>query len=545
MAIRLDRWTIGAAAVAVILAVPIVAVAVIALFPTENIWPHLAETVLPGYVWTTLLLMAGVMIGTAVIGVGTAWLVTMCQVPGRRVFEWALMLPLAVPTYVVAYVYTDLLEFAGPVQGALRALFGWTTVRDYWFPDIRTLGGAIAVLSLALYPYVYLLARSAFVEQSGGVVEAARTLGASPLAAFWRISLPMARPSIAVGTALVTMETLNDFGTVDYFAVQTLTAGLFNVWFTMNNAGGAAQIAIVMLLFVVLMVGVERFGRRRQRFHGTPARAGQGSTFALTPGRRVLAVCACALPILLGFIIPGLLLLFYSIEFFDESWSNQFPRVAFNTIALSLGAAVTALAVGLFLAYAVRLKGGTVVKGLARFASFGYAIPGAVIAIGVLVPFGAFDNAVDGVMRRTFGISTGLILGGTLFAVLFAYVVRFLALSYGAVEAGLTRVTPSMEMASRTLGMGPARTLWRVNLPLIRASLLTASILVFVDCMKELPATLILRPFNFDTLATYVYQFASDELLEECALGALTIVIAGLVPVILLSRTMNGRTSGH
>ena len=537
-------WTWAAVVVAGVVAIPIVAVLWIALFPTENIWPHLIETVLPGYVLTTLLLMVGVVAGTVTIGVGTAWLVTMYRFPGRQIFAWAMMLPLAVPTYVVAYVYTDVLEFAGPVQGALRSTFGWSTARDYWFPEIRSLGGAIAVMSLALYPYVYLLARSAFIEQSTGTVEAARTLGCSGRRAFWRISLPMARPSIAIGAALVMMETLNDFGTVDYFAVQTLTTGLFNVWFVMNNSGGAAQIAIVMLLFVVALLSIERFGRKGRRFHATTTRVRHASSFEPDRGFALVAFTVCALPVLLGFVIPGAVLLGYSIDFFDESWSNRFPEAALNTVVLALCAAGVAVMVGLFLAYAVRVRGGRLIGLLARFASLGYAIPGAVIAVGVLVPFGAFDNAVDSFLRRNLGVSTGLLLSGTIFAIMFAYVVRFLALSQGTIEAGLTRVTPNMEMAARTLGLGPAKTLIRVNLPLIRASLLTAAILVFVDCMKELPATLILRPFNFDTLATYVYQFASDELLEECALGALAIVVAGIVPVILLSRTM-GRQSAQ
>lgn len=536
-----DPWAAGACAVALLVAVPILAVLWMALFPSENIWPHLAETVLPRYVLTTLALMAGVVCGTVAIGVGAAWLVTMYDFPGRHIFEWAMLLPLAVPTYVVAYVYTDLLEFAGPIQGGLRALFGWTTARDYWFPEIRSLGGAIWVMSLALYPYVYLLARAAFVEQSTGVIEAARTLGSSRLTAFWRVSVPMARPSIAVGAALVLMETLNDFGTVDYFAVQTLTMGLFNVWFTMNNTGGAAQIAIVMLIFVIALVSVERLSRRSQRFHGTTTRQRYKAPYELTGGRAVLATLLCAVPMGLGFLAPSGVLAVYSVQYFGESWSNRFPETALNTVLLACGAAVIAVALGVFLAYAARIGGGRLVRLLGRFASLGYAVPGAVIAVGVLVPFGAFDNAVDAFMRQYLGVSTGLLLSGTVFAIMFAYVVRFLALSYGAADSGLSRVTPNMEMAARTLGHGPAKTLLRVNLPLMRASLLTAGILVFVDCMKELPATLILRPFNFDTLATYVYQFASDEQLEQSALGALTIVAAGLLPVILLSRTMARR----
>ncbi|MDE0797346.1 MAG: iron ABC transporter permease [Alphaproteobacteria bacterium] len=535
---RLDPWTAGAFVITAIVALPILTVLGAAFFPTENIWPHLWETVLPGYIISTLELMTGVAAGTILIGVSAAWLVTACSFPGRRIFKWALVLPLAMPAYVVAYVYTDILEYAGPVQVMLRDVFGWTTSRDYWFPEIRSLGGAIVVMTMTLYPYVYLLARSAFLEQPSGVGEAARTLGCSPWAAFRRVSLPMARPSIVVGVALVLMETLNDFGTVDFFAVQTLTTGMFNVWLVMNNTGGGAQIAVVMLIFVIFLLVAERAARRQRGYHDTSTRPRRPVRFDLRGGRKALAVLLCAIPILIGFVIPAGLLISYAIEFYDVSLNNRFPQAAFNSILLAALAAGVAVLIGLFLAYAVRLRKSTLLRNLARFASLGYAVPGAVLAIGILFPFGAVDNAIDGFMRGAFGISTGLILSGTIVAVLFAYVVRFLALAYGTLEAGLGRVTPHMDDAARTLKHGPAQALIKVNLPIIRGSMMTAAILIFVDCMKELPATLLLRPFNFDTLATYVYQFASDEMLEECALGALTIVAAGVIPVILLTRVM-------
>lgn len=535
---RLDPWAAGAFVITGIVALPVLTVLGAAFFPTENIWPHLWETVLPGYIIATLELMAGVAAGTILIGVSAAWLITMCAFPGRKIFEWALVLPLAMPAYVVAYVYTDILEYAGPVQIMLRDIFGWSTSRDYWFPEIRSLGGAIVVMTMTLYPYVYLLARSAFLEQSSGVGEAARTLGCSPFAAFRRVSLPMARPSIVVGVALVLMETLNDFGTVDFFAVQTLTTGMFNVWLVMNNTGGGAQIAVVMLIFVVFLLVAERMARRRRGYHDTSTRPRRPVRFELRGGRKLLAFLVCATPVLIGFIVPAGLLISYAIEFYDVSLNNRFPQAAFNSILLAALAAGIAVMIGLFLAYAVRLRKSALLRNLARFASLGYAVPGAVLAIGILFPFGAFDNAIDSLMRATFGISSGLILSGTIAAVLFAYVVRFLALAYGTLEAGLGRVTPHMDDAARTLKHGPAQALIKVNLPIIRGSMMTAAILIFVDCMKELPATLLLRPFNFDTLATYVYQFASDELLEECALGALTIVAAGVIPVILLTRVM-------
>jgi len=539
--LRLDPWAACAVVIAVLVALPVVTVVVMAMFPTENIWPHLLDTVLPGYVINTLELMAGVALGTILIGVTAAWLITMCEFPGRRIFEWALVLPLAMPAYVVAYVYTDILEFAGPVQGLLRDLTGWNTGRDYWFPEIRSLGGAITIMTMALYPYVYLLARSAFLEQSSGVGEAARTLGCSAWAAFRRVSLPMARPSIVVGVALVLMETLNDFGTVEFFAVETLTTGMFNVWLVMGNTGGGAQIAVVMLLFVIGLLIAERTARRRRGYHDTSTRPGRALRYKLSTGRRIAAVLVCAAPIVVGFVVPAGLLISYAIEFYDVSMENRFPQAAANSIMLAGLAAGIAAMVGLFLAYAVRMRKSRALTLLARFASLGYAVPGAVLAIGILFPFGLFDNALDRFMRDTFGVSTGLLLSGTIAALLFAYVVRFLALAYGTLEAGLGRVTPHMDDAARTLKHGPAKALIKVNLPIIRGSIMTAAILIFVDSMKELPATLLLRPFNFDTLATYVYQFASDELLEECALGALTIVAAGVIPVILLTRVMGRR----
>ncbi len=530
-------WLLGGGFVAASVSAPLLAIAWIALFPSENIWPHLATTILPRHSWNTLVLMAGNGLGVFLIGTGTAWLVATCEFPGRRTFEWALLLPLAVPAYIVAFVYTDIMEFAGPVQGLLRDLFGWQTKRDYWFPEIRSMGGAIFVMSFVLYPYVYLLARAAFLEQSASVLEASRTLGRSPWRTFLQVAMPLARPAIVVGVALALMETLADFGTVDYFAVNTLTVSVFNVWLGMGNAGGAAQIALVMLAFVVALVTLERIGRKGRRYHNTSSRQVKPPRYELRSIARETATFACALPILLGFVIPSGVLTRHAIVFFDESWNAAFFGFARNSLLLATLAAVTAVAIAVFLAYGRRLTGPTFGV-LSRISLLGYAVPGAVLAIGVLVPFARFDNAVDALMRDWFGVSTGLLLSGTVFILVFAYVVRFLAVGFGAVEASLGKIQPTMDMAARSLGAGTVRTLWRIHLPLIRGSLIAAATIVFVDSMKELPATLILRPFNFDTLATHVYQFASDELLEQSALSALTIVIAGIVPVILLSRAM-------
>jgi len=502
--------------VALLICLPLLAVLWLALTPTENIWPHLFSTVLPGYVSTTALLMLGVAIGTSIIGVATAWCVTHLEFTGRSVFVWALLLPFAVPAYVIAYVYTDLLEFAGPVQTALR------------------------MMVLVLYPYVYLLARSAFTEQSSSLVEAARALGQSQGKSFFAISLPLARPAIAVGVALALMETLNDFGTVDYFSVRTLTAGIYDVWLGMGNLGGGAQIACLLLLFVLLILWVERSSRKKQQqFQPSSSRFKPAERIRLRGWRNALVFLVCFLPFLLGFVIPAAVLVHYAILNFELSWNAEFRRTALNSVMLSSIAAVITVVLGVFLAYSMRVRPNQILHWCTRLASTSYALPGAVLAIGVMVPFTRFDNAIDSFARDHFNISTGLLLSGTVAAIIFAYVVRFIAVAYGSIESSLSKITPSMDMAAKSLGNTPTKMLWKVHIPMMRSGIITAALVVFVDCMKELPATLVLRPFNFDTLATHVYQFASDELIGQSALGALCIVLTGLVPIILLSRSID------
>lgn len=532
------RWLISAIAITAIVALPVFSVAWLALFPDENVWPHLISTTLPRYVGTTLALMAGVSLLTLVIGLATAWAVTMCEFPGRRVFEWALLLPFAVPAYVIAYVYTDILQYAGPVQGALRDWFGWQNAQDYWFPEIRSLWGATLMLGLVLYPYVYLLARAAFLEQSPSLFSVSRSLGHSALSTFFRVVLPIARPAIAVGLSLVLMETLNDFGTVDFFAVQTLTAGLFDTWMNLGNLGGAAQIAMVMLTFVVILVTLERYSRRRQQQYAARDNRAPIHRFTMSRPRQWVCVATCLAPILFGFVVPAAVLARYAIIYIDQSWTSDFLENTLNSLFLSTAAAVTTLVIGLVLAYSRRLHDTRPMQAMMRLSSLGYAMPGAVLAVGVIVPMAAFDNQLDALMRQWFGVSTGLLLSGTTFALIFAYTVRFLAVSAGSLESGLQKITPSMDMAARSLGKSTTATLMQVHLPMLRGTMLTAALVVFVDCMKELPATLILRPFNFDTLATHVYQYASDELLGISALPALIIVLAGIVPIILMSRSI-------
>lgn len=541
----LNGWTIGNLMITAVVTMPVFAVLYMAITPTDDIWAHLSETVLGLYIETTLLLMIGVGLGTLVIGVGTAWLVSMCRFPGKKIFEWALLLPMAMPAYVIAYIYTDILEYSGPLQVVLREAFGWTTKREYWFPEIRSLGGAISMMTLVLYPYVYLLSRAAFLEQSVGVLEASRVLGRGPWRSFFSVALPLARPAIIIGISLVLMETLNDFGTVDFFAVSTFTLGIYDVWLNMNNVGAAAQLASVLLLFVVVLVLSERFARRKKRFHNTTSKYSQLPGYQLRSTAAALAMVACALPVLLGFVVPSAVLGSYSVIFAKDAFNADLLTYAFNSFMLSSLAALIAIAIGIFMAYSVRLNNERVLKISVRLASLGYAVPGSVLAVGVLVTLGAVDNTIDGFMRDSFGISTGLLFSGTIAAVTFGYTVRFLALSFGSVEASLAKVTPSMDGAARSLGQGGFSMLKRVHLPLIRGSVLTASMMVFVDCMKELPLTVILRPFNFHTLATHVHQYASDEQLGEASLAALSIVGFGIVPVILLSLAITRSRPGH
>ena len=541
---QIDFWTSGSLLLAFFIAIPLLSVSILALNPSGDIWHHLLTTVLSRYVMTTIGLMVGVGIGTLLIGTCTAWLVTLCRFPGRRIFEWALLLPLAMPAYVVAYVYTDVLEFAGPVQALLRNIFGWESSRDYWFPEIRSLGGAIFVMTLTLYPYVYLLARVAFVQQSVCILEVSRTLGKTAWQSFFSIALPSARPSLIIGVSLVLMETLNDFGTVDFFAVETLTAGIFDVWLNLNNLSGAAQLAVIALCFVLLLLWAERKSRSNQRFHNTSTKYQALPSYQLKRAKMFGAVILCVLPIGFGFILPSCVLGYYALGFYEESISRDFYSILSNSLVLSSLSAILSVSAGIFLAYGVRLKESTLLKLAARFASIGYAVPGAVLAVGVLIPMGKIDVVIQGYLKNVFGISTGLLFSGTIAAVSYGYLTRFLALSYGTVEASLMRITPNMDGAARTLGLGPMKTLERIHLPLIRGGILAAAILVFVDTMKELPMTIILRPFNFETLATHVHQLASDELLEESALGSLSIVAAGLLPVIYLSRTIREARPG-
>lgn len=522
--------------VALLVAMPVASVLLnILAGGTGDTWRHLASTVLPEYIVSTLWLCLGVGCGVIVVGVATAWLTAMHDFPGRRVFEWAMVLPLAMPAYVLAYVYTDFLQFVGPVQSFLRETFGWRR-GDYWFPEVRSLGGAVAMFVCVLYPYVYLIARTAFIERASGMLEAARTLGVGPWASFFRVSLPLARPAVAAGTALALMETLADYGTVSYFAVPTFTTGIYRAWFSLGDRTAAAQLAAMLLGFVVLLLALEHLSRRRARFHDTTGRNRQMPGRRLAGWRAIAAFFACALPLAAGFLLPAGLLLRLALIDGDTQFGERFLMLSRNSFVLAGLTALCAVALALLLAYSARLSKGVFARGLNRMVGLGYAVPGSVIAVGVLIPVTRLDNWIAAGWESLFGSNPGLVLTGGIAALVYAYLVRFLAIALQTVGASLARVTPSMDDAAKSLGCSPGQTLRRVHAPLLRGGLLTAGLLVFVDVMKELPATLVMRPFNFDTLATQTYTLASDERLSEASTAALAIVLVGLLPLIVLSR---------
>jgi len=539
----LDGWTLTAIGIALALSAPVLIVLAHLATPQIEVWRHLAQTALGGYLVTSLSLLVGVCVSAATIGVATAWLVSMCRFPGRRLFEWALLTPMAAPAYVLAYTYAGLLDVAGPVQGFLRATTG-LSVGQYWFPEIRSLGGAIAMLTLVLYPYVYLLVRAAFLNQSVCALEVARTLGHGPWRSFWYVALPLARPALAGGVALVGMETLNDFGAIQHFAVDAFTTGIYRAWFGLGDPMAAAQLGGLLMLFILGLLLLERGSRGDARYHHTSPRHRALPRFALSPGAAFLAILVCSLPILLGFLLPCGVMLIWAIETAPEVIDQRFWGFARNSLTLSAATAVIAMALALILTYGLRLSRSRLLRSAVRVAVLGYAAPGAVVAIGLLLAFGWADRTLAWFLGL-FGGTPGLIVSGSIAALLYAYVVRFLAVSVNAAEAGLAKVTPALDGAARTLGEGYFGVLRRVHAPILRGSLLAGGLLVFVDTMKELPATMILRPFNFDTLAVRSFQFARDELLREAAAPGLAIVLAGILPVILLARAMDKSRPGH
>jgi len=529
---------IGALFVALVVALPIIAIFYLALTPEKNIWPHLISTVLPGYITTTLGLLFGVGLISFIIGVGSAWIITIYEFPFRSKLEWLLLIPLAMPTYIIAYSYGELFDYSGPIQTYMRSIFNWNNSKDYWFPDLFTLGGAIFVISFVLYPYVYLTARAAFMRQTNSLIEASSTLGCSMLKTFYKIALPMARPAIVVGIILVLMECLNEFAALEYFGVNTLTVGVYVTWLQKNNLGGASQIAIVMLLFIFSLIVLERKLRKNRTFH-------QNSKNSLSPNRiNVIGYKAwilsfvCFVPILIGFIAPAFVLIKFVLMRYYEVDLNEYFHLVFNSIFLASIASMLTVFIGIYLINSMNTSNNLLLKISISISRIGYALPGVVLALGIMVPLIHFDRLIQNIFSSFMGISLGLIFTGTFIAIIYAYIVRFLTIAYGTVESGFSSLSPNMAMASRTLGKSQIETLLKIELPIVRPAIIAAALLVFVDSMKELPATLLLRPFNFDTLSTHVYTYASLSAIEDAALPALTIVLTGILPIILLNRTL-------
>lgn len=533
----IEPWPLSLLALSLVLALPILVVASSVFFPAGDIWEHLLDTVLSRYVRTSFALLLGVSVGVLALGILPAWLVSAYRFPGSKIFEWALLLPLAIPAYIIAYTYTGMLDVAGPLQSGLREAFGWR-YGDYWFPEIRSLGGAICLLSLVFYPYVYLLARAAFAEQSGRVLEAARSLGCSQRAAFLRVALPLARPAIVVGLSIALMETLADYGTVQYFGLSTFTTGIYRTWNGLGSSVGAAQLAALLLCFVFLLVSLESWSRRQSQFFNSGGRARASSKQSLRGRGLLLTYLACGIPVTLGFAVPFVQLVLWAIITADSILTAEFLTYLFNSVFLASTTALLALVLALFIAYGRRSYPSPASTLAGRVLSLGYALPGTVVAIGVLMPFAWFDNRLSEFMIARFDFNTGLLLSGSAFILIFAYLVRFLPIAMNTVDAGLGKIRPSMDEAGRSMGMRPLALLKRVHLPMLRGSLVTALLLVFVDVLKELPATLLLRPFNFNTLAIRTFELANEERLADAAGPALAIVLASLIPVILLSRSL-------
>ncbi|AEE23672.1 MAG: ABC transporter permease [Paraglaciecola chathamensis] len=532
-----EPWLWAVTVFSLLLAVPVLLIFTSVFIPQKELWQHLFATVLNDYVYHSLLIAFSVGGLTLLLGTSLAWLVARYEFAGRGTLQWLILLPMAMPAYILAYTYTGMLDVAGPLQTHLRATFNWT-YHDYWFPDVRSVGGAILMLSLVLYPYVYMLARTAFSEQSASFYEASRSMGVSGFGYFRKVAFPLARPAILTGTALAMMEAFADYGTVQYFGISTFTTGIFRTWNGLGNAIGAAQLAAVLTSFVLVLLLIEKHSRRRLRYFHQGQKQNSAKRLTLTPVSAVWAVIACLLPVSLGFIIPCAQLLIWAAERATTQIDSGFIDLIWNSFYLAASAALIAVGLALLFAYAKRLRSHWLLNSQVQIASLGYAIPGTVIAIGAMLMLSAADDALNALTESLFDTSVGLIFSGTLVALLLAYSVRFLAVALHNVEAGLQRIKPSMDDAARSMGLSSFAVLKTVHIPLLRASVLSAILLVFVDVLKELPATLILRPFNFNTLAVRTFELASEERLQDAAVPAIAIVLVGILPVVLLTRAL-------
>ncbi|MGV8938477.1 MAG: ABC transporter permease [Allorhizobium sp.] len=533
--------TFGAVTVSIFVALPIGAIFWIAFTGDTDSWRHMIFNVVPRATGRTVALLLWTGALTGFFGIITAWLVASCEFPGRKLLSAGLVLPLAIPSYLAAYAFGEFFDFTGPVQTAYRALFGYQSARDYSFPDIRSLSGAVLVMSAVLYPYVYLACRSMFLMQGRAAADVARTLGASPLRVFFRVQIPMARPAIMVGLTLVMMETLNDIGAVEYLGVNTLTFSIYDTWLNRGSLSGAAQIACVMLVFVAGLLVIERKARKRQRFASQKTTAGvvDALRLKLSGTRKWGATAFCLAPVVIGFVVPVGVLAGFAVKRLDRFLEPRLVKALAHSIEVSSAAALASVAFAFVLAYAARSDRSRLTGTASRVASLGYGIPGTVLGIGVLVPLAGLDNWVDSLSRSSLGFSTGLLLSGTGFAIVYAATVRFLTMAEGTIDAGFQKLSPHLDMASRTLGRTGFQTLRHVLMPNMRPAVLTAALLVFIETLKELSATILLRPFNFNTLATLVYEDASRSRVEDASVPAIIIILAGLIPVILVSRSLD------
>jgi iron(III) transport system permease protein len=532
-----EPWLWAVTVFSLLLAVPVILIFASLFMPQYELWQHLFETVLSDYVYHSLLIAFSVGALTLLLGTSLAWLVARYEFSGRRILQWLILLPMAMPAYILAYTYTGMLGVAGPLQSQLRETFGWT-YHDYWFPDVRSLGGAIVMLSLVLYPYVYMLARTAFSEQSASFYEVSRSMGVSGFAYFRKVAFPLARPAILTGTALAMMEAFADYGTVQYFGISTFTTGIFRTWNGLGNAIGAAQLAAVLTSFVLVLLLIEKHSRRRLRYFHQGQKQHSAKRLSLSPIKRLWAVMLCLLPVAFGFVIPIVQLGAWAFERASSQVDAQFMTLIWNSFYLAASAALIAVGLALLFAYAKRLRNHWLLSFQVQLASLGYAIPGTVIAIGTMLMLSAADDGLNHLTETLFDTSVGLVFSGTLVALLLAYSVRFLAVALHNVETGLQRIKPSMDDAARSMGLSSFAVLKKVHIPLLRASVLSAILLVFVDVLKELPATLMLRPFNFNTLAVRTFELASEERLQDAAVPAMAIVLVGLLPVVLLTRAL-------
>ncbi|MEZ8827004.1 ABC transporter permease [Vibrio amylolyticus] len=530
-------WKTSSASLALLLVLPILAIFYTSLGDTDEVFSHLMSTVMPTYVYNTVVLTVGVMLLSLVLGIPSAWFMAMCRLPSEGVLQWALVLPLAMPGYIIGYIFTDWFDFAGPIQILLRDLTGWGP-GEYWFPDIRTLAGATIVLALVLYPYVYLLCRAAFMEQNVSLLQSARLLKCSPWESFKRISLPLVRPSMAVGLSLVAMETIGDFGTVSYFAVSTLTTAVYDTWLGYSNLNAAAKISALMLVIVILLLSAERYSRRKQKLFQNQFSSREDFRYKLTGWKKWAALTWCWGIVSVAFILPLTQLCIYAYKYFEQSWTAGFSEYAINSLQVSIIAAIIGVFVALVVNFTQRVSPGKSSLAFMRLSSMGYAVPGTVLAIGVLVPVLFLDHFVNDVARALDYQRPGLVFSGSMFALIVALVVRFSAVAIGSIESSLNKIPPSLDMAARTMGCNTNKMLWNIHFPLIRRGALIAGLLVFIESMKELNAALLLRPFNFETLATYVYNYASDEHLELAAMPAVLLVLVGLIPLVVVNRSL-------